>query len=199
MKGSLIIVAFFLAGLILALFVDIPSTFISSNASSYALYFLMFLVGIGVGSDPKVLQVLRNMNIKIVLIPICVVLGTALGLALLYFIYPVYKFDEYMAIGAGYGYYSLSSIFITEIRGELLGVVALLSNIIREIITLLFTPIFYKYFGKLAPITSGGATAMDTTLPIITKFVGKEYAIVSVFSGVVLTILVPIIIPLILK
>lgn len=199
MKGSLIIVGFFAIGLFLALFIDIPETLVSSDATEYALYFLMFLVGIGVGSDSKVISVLRNMNLKILLIPFCVVLGTALGMLVLYFIYPVYKLDEFMAIGAGYGYYSLSSIFITEIRGELLGVVALLSNIIREIITLLFTPLIYKYFGKLAPITSGGATAMDTTLPIITKYVGKEYAIVSVFSGVVLTVLVPVIIPLILR
>lgn len=199
MKGSLIIIAFFIAGLLLALFFTIPEQYISTNASSYALYFLMFLVGIGVGSDQKVLQVLRNMNLKILLVPLCVIIGTALGLSVLYLLYPVYNYNEYMAIGAGYGYYSLSSIFITEISGELLGVVALLSNIIREIITLLFTPVFFKYFGKLAPISSGGATAMDTTLPVITKFVGKEYAIVSVFSGVVLTILVPLIIPLILK
>lgn len=199
MRGSLIIVAFFVLGLVIALLTSIPGRFVSTNASSYALYFLMFLVGIGVGSDPKVLQVMRNLNVKILLVPLCVILGTAIGLVVLYFIYPVYKLDEYMALGAGYGYYSLSSIFITEIRGELLGVVALLSNIIREILTLLLTPVFYKYFGKIAPIASGGATAMDTTLPIITKFVGKEYAIVSVFSGVVLTILVPVIIPLILK
>ena len=199
MKGSLIIIAFFITGLLLALLFEIPEQYLSADASTYALYFLMFLVGIGVGSDAKVIQVLRNMNLKILLVPLCVIAGTALGLVALYFLYPVYKLDEYMAIGAGYGYYSLSSIFITEIRGQLLGVVALLSNIIREIITLLFTPVLYKYFGKLAPIASGGATAMDTTLPVITKYVGKEYAIVSVFSGVVLTILVPVIIPLILK
>ena len=106
---------------------------------------------------------------------------------------------ESLAIGAGFGYYSLSSIFITKISGEALGVVALISNISREIATLLITPLLVKYFGKLAPIASGGATSMDTTLPIITKFVGKEYAIISVFSGIVLTILVPFLVTFILK
>lgn len=83
-------------------------------------------------------------------------------------------------------------------RGETLGVIALLSNVMREIITLLFTPVFARYFGKLAPITAGGATSMDTTLPIITQYVGKDYAIVSLFNGVVLTILVPFIVTFIL-
>ena len=46
-----------------------------------------------------------------------------------------------MAVGAGFGYYSLSSIFITEYKGPELGTIALLSNITREIITLLFAPV----------------------------------------------------------
>jgi len=56
-----------------------------------------------------------------------------------------------------------------------------------------------KFFGKLSPIASGGATSMDTTLPVIAKFSGREYAVISVFSGVVLTILVPFIITLIYR
>ena len=90
---------------------------------------------------------------------------------------------ECMAVGSGFGYYSLSSIFITEYKGAQLGTIALLSNIIREIIALLFAPFFAKYFGKLSPISVGGATTMDTTLPIILRFSGKEYMVVSLFHG----------------
>ena len=104
-----------------------------------------------------------------------------------------------MAVASGFGYYSLSSIFITEISGETLGVIALLSNISREIITLLATPFFVKYFGKLGGIVSGGATSMDTCLPIISESTGKEWAIIAVFSGVVLTIIVPFLVPFILS
>jgi uncharacterized membrane protein YbjE (DUF340 family) len=82
--------------------------------------------------------------------------------------------------------------------GESLGVIALLSNIIREIFTLVFAPLIARIFGKLAPISSGGATAMDTTLPIITRYSGTEYVAFSVFSGLVLTLLVPLIVPLVL-
>jgi uncharacterized membrane protein YbjE (DUF340 family) len=78
------------------------------------------------------------------------------------------------------------------------GVIALLANISREIITLLFTPLFVKIFGKLAPISAGGATSMDTTLPIISRFSGHDYAIVSVVHGTILTILVPFLVSFIL-
>lgn len=42
-----------------------------------------------------------------------------------------------MAINSGFAYYSMSSIFITEYRGAELGTIALLVNVIREMITLL--------------------------------------------------------------
>ena len=40
-------------------------------------------------------------------------------------------------------------------------------SIIREIFALLGAPLFVRYFGRLSPICAGGATTMDTTLPII--------------------------------
>ena len=96
-----------------------------------------------------------------------------------------------LAISSGFGYYSLSSIFITNYRGTELGLIALLSNISREICTLLFTPLLARWFGNLAPISSGGATTMDTTLPIIINTIGQQYAIVSIFHGFLVDFSVP--------
>jgi uncharacterized membrane protein YbjE (DUF340 family) len=198
MKGSLIILAFFTGGLLLGMYELLPDQLLNNDYSMYALYILMFLVGIGIGSNKKSLEVIKSVNFKIILVPISVITGTYIGVAAFSLIQDNLSLVESLAIGSGFGYYSLSSVLITEISGETLGVIALLSNISREIITLLFTPIFAKYFGKLAPISSGGATSMDTTLPIITKYIGSDYAIISVFSGVILTILIPFIIAIIL-
>lgn len=198
MKGSLIILSFFVGGLLIGMYNIIPEKFLETDYSLYALYLLMFLVGIGVGSNKKTLDVIKSVNFKIVLVPLSVIIGTYIGVGFYALIQDEIGFIDSIAIGSGFGYYSLSSVLITELRNDTLGVIALLSNISREIITLLLTPIFAKYFGKLAPISSGGATAMDTTLPIITKYIGSDYAIISVFSGVVLTILIPFIIALIL-
>ena len=199
MKNSLIILGFFVLGLSLGLTRHLPDVIMESDFSMYALYLLMFLVGIGIGADRSSWKIIRETNIKIVLVPTCVVIGSLLGVALFSVFLPQINIREALAVGAGFGYYSLSSIFITQISGETLGVIALLSNIIREIITLLATPLFVRYFGKLAGIASGGATSMDTTLPIIAQYSGKEWAIISVFSGIVLTILVPFLIPFILE
>jgi len=198
MKGSLIILSFFAGGLLLGMYKLIPNQFIETDYSMYALYFLMFLVGIGIGSNKKSLEVIKSVNFKIALVPLSVIVGTYIGVSIFALIQDKISFIDSIAIGSGFGYYSLSSVLISELSGETLGVIALLSNISREIITLLFTPIFARYFGKLAPISSGGATSMDTTLPIITKYIGSDYAIISVFNGVVLTILIPFLIAIIL-
>jgi len=199
MKGSIIILIFFSIGLIVGSNHLLPHYLLKDDYSSYALYFLMFLVGIGVGSDTRAFKALKTYNFKIFLIPLTTILGTAIGVSVVYLIIPGLSFKEIQAVGSGYGYYSLSSIIITETYSKSLGVVALLSNVMREIITLLAAPLIAVYFGKIAPICSGGATSMDTTLPIITKASGKEYAIVALFHGIVLTILVPFIVALILS
>jgi len=198
MKGSLIILGFFSLGILIGASNIAPEWIISTDYSQYALYVLMFLVGIGIGSDDKALQAIRTMNFKVLLIPITTILGTALGVAIIIPLIKGINIKEAMAVGAGYGYYSLSSIIIKELHSEWLGVVALLSNVIREVITLLLAPIFAIYFGKIAPICSGGATSMDTTLPIISKASGKDYAIASLIHGIILTVLVPFIVSMIL-
>jgi uncharacterized membrane protein YbjE (DUF340 family) len=199
MKNSLIIVGFFVLGVIIGLYDLLPQIFVQIDFSLYALYILMFLVGIGIGADKNAWKILKNAKFKIILVPLTVIIGTAVGVSLISIFLKDITLRESLAVGAGFGYYSLSSIFISQISGEALGVVALISNILREITTLLFAPFFAKYFGKIAPISAGGATSMDTTLPVITQSAGKEYAIISVFSGIVLTILVPFAVTFILK
>lgn len=198
MRSSLIIFSFFVAGVLAGLSGKLPSGYDFDKYGSYALYVLMFLAGTSIGSDKNSWKVLATHNYKIIWVPVTIVIGTLLGAALAAAILPTLTLRESLAVGAGFGYYSLSSVFITQLHSQALGVVALLSNIFREVATLLITPILVRYFGNLAGIASGGATAMDTTLPVISKYSGKSYAIVAVFSGIVLTILVPFLVTFIL-
>lgn len=199
MKGSIIILSFFTLGIILGVTGALPEFLSDTDYSVYALYGLMLLVGIGIGADRKSLNVIFSMNFRLFLIPVGIILGTLIGAAIITLFLPGLRIKEVLAVGSGFGYYSLSSVLITQMHSETLGVVSLLSNIMREVITLLFTPLLVKYFGKFAGIASGGATAMDTTLPVITRYSGREYAVISVFSGILLTILVPVLVTFILN
>ena len=191
MRGSLIIVAFFIAGLLLARWGWIPSSLSEGDVSIWALYALIFLVGISIGSDTQALKAIRGQHWKILWVPVATWAGTLAGTAFASLLLPSRNLADCLAVGSGFGYYSLSSIFITEYRGAELGTIALAANIIREIITLLGAPLLVCWFGKLAPICAGGATTMDTTLPVITRFSGKEFVVISIFHGFIVDFSVP--------
>ena len=191
MKGSLIIVGFFALGIVAGLLSIVPQSFVESDVSYYALCALMFCVGIGIGSDSGILSSFRKVNPRLMLLPLMTIFGTLAGTAAAALLLPHRHLFDCMAIGSGFGYYSLSSIFITEYRGAALGTIALLANIMREILTLLCAPLFARWFGKLAPITMGGATTMDTTLPIITRASGQDFVVVSIFHGFCVDFSVP--------
>ena len=191
MKGSLIIVGFFALGIVAGLLSIVPQSFVESDVSYYALCALMFCVGIGIGSDSGILSSFRKVNPRLMLLPLMTIFGTLAGTAAAALLLPHRHLFDCMAIGSGFGYYSLSSIFITEYRGAELGTIALLANIMREILTLLCAPLFARWFGKLAPITMGGATTMDTTLPIITRVSGQDFVVVSIFHGFCVDFSVP--------
>lgn len=196
MRGSLIIVSFFVLGCLCGIFHLIPYDFSDSRLSYYALCALMFCVGLSIGNDPNTLKSFKSLNPRLILLPVTTILGTLAGCALVSLFMGNRSATDCMAVGSGFGYYSLSSIFITEYKGAELGTIALLSNIMREITALLCAPFLVKYFGKLAPISVGGATTMDTTLPIITRYSGKEFVIVSIFHGFVVDFSVPFLVTL---
>lgn len=198
MKNSLIIFAFFITGIVSGLSGKLPAGLDWDKIGGWALYLLMFLAGASIGSDPNSWKVLATHNYKIIWVPFTILIGTLAGSALAVLVLPSLTLRESLAVGAGFGYYSLSSVLITQMHSQTLGVVALLSNIFREVITLLTAPLLIRFFGKLAGIASGGATSMDTTLPVIARYSGKEYAVISVFSGILLTILVPFLVSFIL-
>ena len=53
MKGSLIIISFFIIGTLCGVYHLIPYDFTDSKLSYYALCGLMFCVGISIGNDPN--------------------------------------------------------------------------------------------------------------------------------------------------
>lgn len=191
MKGSLIIVGFFVLGTFCGAFHLLPFDIGESRVSFYVLCGLMFSVGLSIGNDPQTLKNFRALNPRLVFLPIATILGTLGAAALVSLLLPHRSVADCMAVGSGMGYYSLSSIFITEYKGPELGTVALLSNIFREIMTLLCAPLLVRWFGNLAPMASGGATTMDTTLPIITRCAGQQFVVVSIFHGFVTDFSVP--------
>lgn len=191
MKGSLIIVGFFILGIAAGLSGMVPESIIDGDLTFYALCALLLCVGIGIGSDRNIVTKFKSLDVRMALLPLGTALGTFAGSLAVSLILSGRSPLDCLAVGSGFGYYSLSSIFITEYKGAELGTIALLANIIREMVTLLLSPVLAKAFGPLAPISSGGVTSMDTTLPIIMASSGEQYSAVSIFHGFILDFSIP--------
>lgn len=191
MKGRLIIVGFFILGIAAGLSGMVPESIIDGDLTFYALCALLLCVGIGIGSDRNIVTKFKSLDVRMALLPLGTALGTFAGSLAVSLILSGRSPLDCLAVGSGFGYYSLSSIFITEYKGAELGTIALLANIIREMVTLLLSPVLAKVFGPLAPISSGGVTSMDTTLPIIMASSGEQYSAVSIFHGFILDFSIP--------
>jgi uncharacterized membrane protein YbjE (DUF340 family) len=199
MKGSLIVVGFFVLGCLLGWSGTLPDVILENNITIYVLYLLMFLVGLSIGSDEKLKQVLSGIRPQLLLLPLSTIIGTLSFTALASLFISKWSVFDCLAVGSGFAYYSLSSILVTEMKTASLGIqlatelgtIALMANIIREIFALLGAPLFVRYFGRLAPICAGGATTMDTTLPVITRYAGKDLVFVSILHGILVDLTVP--------
>ena len=199
MKGSLLVVACFALGCLLGWTGWLPTFLREHDLSVYVLYLLMFQVGLGIGSDSKLKQILKSLRPKLLLVPLATIVGTLTFTAMVSFLLSRWGLFDCLAVGSGFAYYSLSSILITQLKEPLigaqlaaeLGTIALMANILRELFALLGAPLFVRYFGRLAPSCAGGATTMDTTLPIITRCWGNELVFVSIFHGILVDFSVP--------
>ena len=193
MKGSLIVVGFFALGCLLGWSGWLPDVVIENDITVYVLYLLMFQVGLSIGSDKKLKDILGRIRPKLLLVPLATIAGTLVFSALVGLLLTQWSVFDCLAVGSGFAYYSLSSILITQLKEPFLGVqlatelgtIALMANIMREIMALLGAPLFVKYFGRLSPICAGGATTMDTTLPVITRYSGKDLVFISIFHGII--------------
>ncbi|MEK6964256.1 MAG: lysine exporter LysO family protein, partial [Nanoarchaeota archaeon] len=157
--------------------------------SYYLLLALQILVGIDIGANRAVLNQLRKLGLRILFIPAAIIIGSLLGGLILSFFIP-YSIPTALAISSGMGYYTLSSLILTQSVGSSIGTLAFLTNIIRETLTFALIP-FLARRSHLAPLASAGATSMDNTLPMIIRFGPKSIGLVSIISGVILTLAVP--------
>lgn len=200
-RGSFIALGFFIAGLLIGWLRVLPQNVAAADAAVWVLYLLLVLAGMTVGFDLKALGIVRELRGRILLIPLGVVAGTLCGSTLAWLVlsgFSELSLPESLAVGAGFGYYSLATVIITRLGDPALGSVALLSNMIHEALALLLPPLVVRLTGKLGPVLAGGAAAMDTCLPVIAQVSGERCAILAVFSGMALTLLVPVIVPLLM-
>lgn len=204
MKENLIVFAFFAAGIAIGYADWAPAWLLSPDLPMAILSLLILLVGLGLGSSDNLQYMLRTFHWRMLLLPLFTIVGTLLFSALGVILLRGLSLTDCLAVGSGFGYYSLSSVLIADLKSASIGVqaaaelatVALLTNVIREMIALFGMPLFARLGGKMAPISVAGVTSMDVCLPSIVRYSGSEMVPLAILHGIVLEVSVPILVGL---
>ncbi len=193
-KGPAILLAFVVIGT--ALGVALPE-FRSINYGSvtgWVLNALLFMVGMQFAQSGLSLKS-AFARADTALVPAATVAGSLLGGLAVAALFGI-SAGKGLALAAGFGWYSLSGVLIADLGDPLLGSAAFLANLLREALALLLIPLLGASKRPFSAIGVGGATAMDVTLPLIEQCAGPAAVPISFASGAMLSLLVPVLVPL---
>ncbi|WP_288402083.1 lysine exporter LysO family protein [uncultured Acinetobacter sp.] len=164
--------------------------------SWYLLLIFIFLIGVELAFT----QFDRSwLSRKVLLVPAAAFVGSCLAAIVNYLILSNhFNLNEIMALAQGYGWYSMSGILFTELHSARLGGIALLTDLFREIFAILLMYCLGWRFPRSA-ISSAGATSMDVTLAMVKQSCGTHYVPHAMMSGLILSLLAPLLISLFLN
>lgn len=182
-------------GILFGMLVNRTNTQIAFN-SWYLLLIFIFLIGIELAFT----RFDRSwLSWKVLLVPTAAFIGSCLAAILNYFILAkTFSLNETMALAQGYGWYSMSGILFTELHSAKFGGIALLTDLFREIFAILLMYCLGWRFPRSA-ISSAGATSMDVTLAMVKQSCGTHYVPHAMMSGLILSLLAPLLISLFLN
>jgi len=166
--------------------------------TTWAICLLLVGIGVDLGKNKHTLTKLRTLGWGILGIPLLIALGSIIGTMVAGLLLGI-PINESSAIGAGFGWYSLSGVLLAKIHHAETGALAFLTNVSREVIALTTIPLIAKKIGYLTSIAPGGATTMDTTLPLISKSTDTNTTAIAFINGLILSALVPLLVPLLIQ
>lgn len=184
-----IVLAGFLAGMAAS-----GAAFDYSLVTGWVLNALLFMIGLQFAQSGLSLKA-AFVRIDTILVPAATLVGTLAGGLAVAAAFGLTA-GKGLALSAGFGWYTLSGVLISDLGDPVLGSAAFLANMARESIAFILIPVLAMTKRPYAAIGVGGATAMDVTLPLIEQCLGPDSVPVSFTSGAILSLLVPVLVPL---
>lgn len=187
------LLVFVVAGIIAGILIP-PPAFDIGHLTSWVLDALLFFIGMQFAQSGTSLKAVLA-SPEAIAVPLATMLGTLVSSLVLV---PLFSLSpgKAMALAGGFGWYSLSGVLISNLGDPMLGSAAFLSNMFRESLALLTIPFLGRSGVPAMAVCAGGATAMDVTLPLIEQSAGPWIVPLSFMSGALLSLAVPIIVPL---
>ena len=168
-----------------------------SLAITIGLCVLLIFVGLDLGIEGQVINNFKNAGLRILVLPVAVALGTMAGAVICSVLLPV-SMGESLAIGCGFGWYSLGAGILMDAGYMTAGAISFMHNVMREVFSIILVPIVARYVGYVEAIALPGAPGMDVCLPIVERSTSGTVAVYSFISGLALSLSVAFLVPLFL-
>jgi len=159
---------------------------------------LMVFVGLDLGLEGTVLSMMKEAGLRILVFPLACTVGTLIGAALCGLLFKL-SLPESLAIGAGFGWYSLAPGIIMEAGYLTASAISFLHNVMREVFSILLLPLIAAKVGCIEAACVPGAPAMDVCLPIINRATQGRGVTYGFVTGVTMSFLVPIMVPIMIN
>ena len=167
----------------------------ASLAITIELIILLIFVGLDLGLAGDVISNIKSVGFRVLVIPLVVEVGTLVGAALCGVFLPI-SLRESLAVGAGFGWYSLGAGILMDAGMMTAGAISFMHNVMRELFSIIITPTVAKKIGFVEAVAAPGATGMDVCLPIVTRSTSGNIAVYSFVSGFIMSMSVPLVVPL---
>lgn len=167
---------------------------------------LLMLIGVEL-RDKNVDLKLAFFNTTGIAIASCVIISSWFAACIIASIGSL-QFYEAIAITSGFGWYSLSGLLVSQTAHPSLAGLVFSLDLAREILVIFALPILAQLSGALAANTQksssiavgySGATAMDVALPFLQKAYGVSIVPAAISSGLILSIISPVILLVLLE
>ena len=183
---SLVLVAAVLAGFGIGRVVSLPTT----TTIEWALYVLLALVAFDLP--------LHWAGLRSVWVPLTAAVAGALLAGVVFALVSGTAITISMATVLAFGWYTLAGPLVLARAGPVLGLLAFLTNFLRENLTMVLSPSVGRRLRGEGLAALGGATSMDTTLYFVTRYGDRDAGSLSLASGLALTVAASLVVPFVL-
>ena len=169
MKGNLLLFVSLFAGILVGMTGAMPHWLLNPQLPMLLLELLIVQVGMGIGSMEHLDRLFAGFRWEMLLLPVFTIVGTLLFSATAVLLFSGHSLSDFLAVGSGFGYYSLSSVLSCR---------------------------FVAHRGSgWAAISVAGISSMDVCLPSILSSTGnKRYMPIAIFHGLCLEVSVPMLV-----
>ncbi|MTI59959.1 MAG: lysine exporter LysO family protein [Firmicutes bacterium] len=158
-----------------------------------SLVILYLSVGISFGSNSKVFKYIKIIGFRVIYLSVAIFSGSLVSGLTVGVLLDIPLYIPTMS-ASGMSYYSLTGAYMTQVYGIEAGTYGFIVNVMREFFTVLLLPVLLK-ISTGSPIAGGAAGNMDIMFVPVTRFVGIELGLVTLITGLILTVTVPVILP----